>query len=125
MQWFPQILNSNAFAALSRDWGSNVIRLAMYVSEDGYAKAPAVIKQRVIDGIDLAISNDMYVIVDWHVLQPGDPNAGVYSGAMDFFTEISQLYPDNPHIIYELCNEPNSGSPGVTNDAAGWNKVRS
>lgn len=125
LQWFPQILNNNAFAALSRDWGSNVIRLAMYVSEDGYAKAPAVIKQRVIDGIDLAISNDMYVIVDWHVLQPGDPNAEVYSGAMDFFTEISQLYPDNPHIIYELCNEPNSGSPGVTNDAAGWSKVKS
>ncbi|MFZ5985651.1 MAG: carbohydrate-binding domain-containing protein [Bacillota bacterium] len=125
LQWFPEIINNNAFEALSKDWESNVIRLAMYVGESGYASNPAVIKQRVIDGIDLAIANDMYVIVDWHVHAPGDPNAEVYSGAKDFFDEISTLYPNNPNIIYELANEPNSNEPGVTNDAAGWAKVKS
>jgi len=125
LQWFPQIVNDNAFAALSNDWGCNVIRLAMYVGESGYASNPVAIKQRVIDGIDLAIKNNMYVIVDWHVHQPGDPNAEVYSGAMDFFRDISERYPNNPHIIYELCNEPSSNSPGVTNNAEGWDKVKS
>nr|BAA12826.2 beta-1,4-endoglucanase [Ruminiclostridium josui] len=125
LQWFPEIINNNAFAALSKDWGSNVIRLAMYVAEGGYSKDPEIIKKRVIDGIDLAIANDMYVIVDWHVLTPGDPNADVYKGAMDFFKEISQKYPNNPHIIYELANEPSPNDPGVTNDAAGWAKVKS
>lgn len=125
LQWFPQIINNNAFAALANDWESNVIRLAMYVGENGYAKDPEVIKKRVIDGIDLAIANDMYVIVDWHVHLPGDPNAEVYSGAMDFFDEISTLYPNNKHIIYELANEPNSNEPGVPNDASGWEAVKS
>lgn len=125
LQWFPEIINNNAFAALSNDWDSNVIRLAMYVAENGYAKDPEVIKQRVIDGIDLAIANDMYVIVDWHVLTPGDPNAEIYSGAMDFFDEISSLYPNNKHIIYELANEPNNTEPGVPNDASGWEAVKS
>lgn len=125
LQWFPEILNNNAFAALSNDWDCNVIRLAMYVAENGYAKDPELIKQRVIDGIDLAIANDMYVIVDWHVLSPGDPNAEVYSGAMDFFDEISDLYPNNKYIIYELANEPNSTNPGVPNDASGWEAVKS
>lgn len=125
LQWYPEILNDNAFSALSNDWGSNVIRLAMYVAENGYASNPEVIKQRVYDGINLAIANDMYVIVDWHVLTPGDPNAEVYSGAMEFFKEISDAYPNDPHIIYELANEPNSGSPGVTNDANGWAAVKS
>lgn len=125
LQWFPQIINNNAFAALANDWESNVIRLAMYVGEDGYAKNPEVIKQRVIDGINLAIANDMYVIVDWHVLTPGDPNAEIYSGALDFFDEISDLYPNNKHIIYELANEPNSVEPGVPNDASGWEAVKS
>jgi endoglucanase len=125
LQWYPDILNNNAFAALSDDWGSNVIRLAMYVAEGGYATNPEVTKNRVINGIDLAIANDMYVVVDWHVLTPGDPNADTYQGAMAFFKEISEKYPNDPHIIYELANEPNNGNPGVTNDAAGWEKVKS
>lgn len=125
LQWFPQILNNNAFEALSDDWGANVVRLAMYVGEEGYAINPDVIKQRVIDGINYAIANDMYVIVDWHVHMPGDPNADVYKGAMNFFDEISSLYPNNPNIIYEVANEPSSNAPGVTNDAAGWQAVKS
>ncbi|WP_228409494.1 carbohydrate-binding domain-containing protein [Radiobacillus deserti] len=125
LQWFPDILNKNAFSALANDWDANVVRLAMYVGEDGYASNPEVIKQRVIDGIELAIANDMYVIVDWHVHAPGDPTADVYSGAMDFFKEISSLYPNNPHIIYEVANEPNPNEPGVTNDAAGWQVIKS
>jgi Endoglucanase len=125
LQWFPGIINNNSFAALSKDWGSNVIRLAMYVAEGGYSKDPETIKKSVINGIDLAIANDMYAIVDWHVLTPGDPNADIYKGSMDFFKEISQKYPNDPHIIYELANEPSPNDPGVTNDAAGWAKVKS
>lgn len=124
LHWYPQIINNNAFATLANDWGSNVIRLAMYVGENGYATNPGV-KKRVIDGIDLAIKNDMYVMVDWHVLSPGDPNAEVYSGAMDFFKEISSLYPNNKHIIYELANEPNNTEPGVENSEEGWKAVKS
>lgn len=124
LQWYPGILNDNAFAALADDWGANVIRLAMYVGEDGYASKPDVIKKRVLEGIELAIANDLYVIVDWHVHQPGDPNAEVYAGALDFFAEISNLYPNDKHLIYELANEPSSNAPGVTNDAAGWLKVK-
>lgn len=123
LQWYPEIINDNAFSALANDWNCNVIRLAMYVGENGYATNPSV-KQKVIDGIKLAIKNDMYVIVDWHVLTPGDPTAPIYSGAMDFFKEISSMFPNDPHIIYELCNEPNPNSPGVTNDANGWKKVK-
>jgi endoglucanase len=130
VQWFPEIINNNAFAALSNDWDSNVIRLAMYVGESGYASNPDIIKQRVIDGINYAIANDLYVIVDWHVHSPGNPNADVYNGAMDFFAELSGLYPNHPNIIYELANEPSSNDGGVagggiSNDAAGWEAVKS
>ncbi|HEY4391339.1 MAG TPA: carbohydrate-binding domain-containing protein, partial [Paenibacillus sp.] len=108
---------------------ANVIRLAMYVGENGYG-TPAnkeKIKQSVIQGIEYAIANDLYVIVDWHVHAPGDPRADIYSGAMDFFRDISALYPNNEHIIYELANEPSSNNtdgPGITNDAAGWQAVK-
>ncbi|CAM3939772.1 carbohydrate-binding domain-containing protein [Cohnella lubricantis] len=124
LQWFPEILNENAFAALANDWDANLIRLAMYVGENGYAADPSL-KDKVIQGIELAIAHDLYVIVDWHVHQPGDPNADTYAGAMNFFREISEKYPNDPHILYELANEPNNAEPGVTNDAAGWAQVKS
>ncbi|WP_069188409.1 carbohydrate-binding domain-containing protein [Paenibacillus sp. GM2] len=129
LQWFPEIINENAYAALANDWGANVIRLAMYVGENGYG-TPAnqeKIRQRVLDGIDLAIANDLYVIVDWHVHAPGDPRADIYSGAMDFFRDISSLYPNNEHIIYELANEPspnNTDGPGIPNDESGWQAIK-
>lgn len=124
LQWFPEAVNDNAFKALANDWGANVVRLAMYVGETGYATNPAV-KDKLIQGIDLAIANDLYVIVDWHVHAPGDPNDSTYAGAMNFFKDISSRYPNDPHILYEVANEPNSNAPGVTNDAAGWTAVKS
>lgn len=124
LQWYPKILNNNAFAALSNDWDCNVIRLAMYVGENGYATDPTL-KDKVIEGIKLAKANDMYAIVDWHVLTPGDPTADVYKGAADFFKAIAQEFPNDIHVIYEICNEPNSGgAKGVSNDANGWKTVK-
>lgn len=123
LQWYPQILNDNAFRALSRDWGSNVIRLAMYVTENGYGVDPGV-REQVVQGIRLAMKHDMYVIVDWHVLSPGNPAASEYAGAMDFFRSLSREFPNNPYILYELCNEPNGNEPGVSNDEEGWETVK-
>lgn len=120
LQWYPEILNKNAFYALSYDWQCNVIRLAMYVSENGYA-TDKTIKDKVIKGIELAKDSNMYVIVDFHVLTPGDPNDAVYSGAKDFFKDISTRFPNDQNIIYELCNEPNTQ---VSNDKTGWQKVK-
>jgi len=129
LHWFGEIVNENAFAALSNDWECNVIRLAMYVGEYGYATDPSV-KDLVYKGIELAFENDMYVIVDWHVHAPGDPRAEVYSGAYDFFEELADYYKDHEkfhYIIWELANEPSSnssGGPGITNDEEGWQAVK-
>ena len=127
LQWYGEITNQNAFAALANDWGCNVIRLAMYIGEGGYTADPSV-RERVYQGIDLAFEHDLYVIVDWHVLSPGDPNAAVYAGAYAFFDDLSVRYQDHPRyhqIIWELCNEPNpSGDEANANDASGWQAIR-
>ena len=129
LHWFGEIVNENAFAALSNDWECNVIRLAMYVGEYGYATNPSV-KDLVYNGIELAFENDMYVIVDWHVHAPGDPRAEVYSGAYEFFEELANYYKDHEkfhYIIWELANEPSSNSSGglgITNDEEGWQAVK-
>jgi endoglucanase len=106
LQWYGGIVNRPAFTALVKDWGSDVIRLALYVGENGYATNPGL-KDLVTEGVELAIDLGIYVIIDWHVLTPGNPNDPVYSGAEAFFDEMSRRYGHYPNVIYEIMNEPN------------------
>ena len=39
-------------------------------------------------GIDAAVAADMYVLVDWHMLEKGDPNQQLEE-ANDFFSRIT------------------------------------
>lgn len=106
LQWYGGVVNPHAFDALVYDWQSNVLRLALYVGEGGYSEHPEL-KDLVRQGIELAIQRGVYIIVDWHVLTPGNPNDPIYAGAEDFFDEISRDYGAYPHVIYEIMNEPN------------------
>jgi endoglucanase len=106
LQWHGDVVNAKAFAALAKDWKADVVRLALYVGEGGYAAHPEL-KQLVWKGVDLAIANGIYAIVDWHVLAPGNPNDSLYGGAQAFFDEVSRKYGKVPNILYEIMNEPN------------------
>lgn len=108
LTWYPRYVNGNLFSQIATDWNCNMIRLAMYASiydsserEESYR----LMKQ----GIDLAVQNDMYVLVDWHMLEKGDPNEEI-EPAMDFFSRISAEYKDCPNLIFEICNEPNGSA---------------
>jgi endoglucanase len=106
LQWFGAIVDEASFTALERDWNCDVIRLALYVGEGGYATHPELMRL-VTKGVDLAVKLGMYVIVDWHVLNPGNPNDPVYSGGADFFEAMAKAYGSMPNILYEIMNEPN------------------
>ena len=109
--WFPQYVNEDTFAELE-SWGVNAVRLAMYTAEGGYCEGGDADKdklKKLIDtGVQAATKLGMYVIIDWHVLNDHDP--WTYADeAEKFFAEMSEKYKDYDNVIYEICNEPNSG----------------
>lgn len=106
LQWFPQFAAENAIKATA-DYGANLFRCAMYTAEGGYLSNRAV-KETLINAVDAAIRQDMYVIIDWHILSDGDPLQNA-DAAAEFFSEMSARYADNPAVLYEICNEPNGG----------------
>lgn len=117
--WFPQYVNEDTFAELE-DWGANAVRLAMYTAEGGYCEGGDANKDKLknlIDtGVQAATNLGMYVIMDWHVLNDHDP--WTYADeAEKFFAEMSEKYKDYGNVIYEICNEPNSGPD--------WSSVKS
>ena len=111
--WFPDFVNENAFRTLRDDWNTNVVRMAMYVDEWGngqcYMQNKEGSTQLLEKGVDICIKLGMYVIIDWHVLNPGDPSQYT-DEAIKFFDKISKKYADYPNIIYEIVNEPNGNA---------------
>ncbi|AGZ42864.1 cellulase family glycosylhydrolase [Actinoplanes friuliensis] len=106
LQWYPQCVNDASLDALAGDWGADHVRLSMYVQEGGYETNPRLFTDRMHTLIEQVSARGMYVIVDWHQLTPGDPNANL-AMAKTFFTEIAQRHGSKPNILYDVANEPN------------------
>jgi endoglucanase len=85
------------------NWQATLVRAVLGVEgSGGYLESPQANKQRVFEVINAAIAEDMYVLVDWH-----DHHAEQHTAeAASFFAEVAQKYGKNPHVLYEIYNEP-------------------
>lgn len=106
LQWYRSCVNNASLDALANDWKADVIRLSTYVQEGGYETDPAFYTNLVHDLIEKASARGIYAIVDWHMLDPGDPHYNL-DRAKTFFTEIAQRHGNKPNLLYEVANEPN------------------
>src|SRR5688572_13547528 len=99
--WWPRFYNAGTVKWLATDWKCNVIRAAMGVEPDeGYQKKPEWSTETIKKVVDAAIKENIYVIIDWH-------SHGIQlEEAKKFFTEMAKTYGKNPHVIYEIFNEP-------------------
>ncbi len=109
LHWFPSCFTQSSVQALATDWGSDVFRAAMYVDEGGYVNDPAGLRAKINQIVDWTAAAGVYCVIDWHILNPGDPNLHL-AEAKDFFRTMAQTHAGKKHVIYELCNEPNGVS---------------
>ncbi|WP_298542082.1 cellulase family glycosylhydrolase [uncultured Aquimarina sp.] len=118
IQWYGwgNCLTENSLDALAYDWEADILRISLYVQEGGYETDPVGFTNQVSRLINEATERGMYALVDWHQLNPGDPNTNL-ENAKRFFTDIANQHKDKNNIIYDVCNEPNGS--GVT-----WNRIK-
>jgi endoglucanase len=109
LQWFADCYHGASLAALADDWRADLLRIAMYVQEGGYETDPASFTGRVNKLVDQAESRGLYAIVDFHTLNPGDPNHNLQR-AKTFFRAVSARNAAKKNVIYEIANEPNGVS---------------
>ena len=115
IQWYAHCVTEPALDVLAGDWRADLLRVSMYVQEDGYETDPAGFTELVDALIGQATARGLYVIVDWHILDPGDPWENL-DLARAFFAEIAGRHRDAENILYEIANEPS----GVS-----WSDIRS
>ena len=103
--WWPRFYNKKVMKTLKRDWYCTVVRAAMGVQPEedpkaGYIQNPTWAISCLTPIIETAIKQNVYVIIDWH-------SHHMYTQeAKQFFGEMAQKYGNNPHVIYEIFNEP-------------------
>ena len=99
--WWPRFYNADAVHELATKWNCTVIRAAMGIEPDsGYLKNPKRSLELITNVIEACIKENVYVIIDWH-----DHNIH-QEEAVEFFSSIAKKYGANPHVIYEIYNEP-------------------
>jgi endoglucanase len=119
LQWYSQCVNRKSLDALATAWKADVIRISMYIQEGGYVTDPRGFTDRVHAIIEQATARGLYAIVDWHMLNPGDPHYN-FARANVFFDEMARRHKDKINVIYEVANEPNNDPAGYP---ATWTKV--
>lgn len=118
--WYPQYVNADFFQQMRDEWNVEIVRLAMYTAEyNGYCTGDEnnkqTLKNVISEGVNHATNLGMYVIIDWHILSDSNPLQNKEE-AKKFFAEMAERYQGYDNVIYEICNEPNSG--------AGWNDIK-
>jgi endoglucanase len=101
-QW-STFYTAKSVDVLVDDWKATVVRAALGVeNDDGYLTAPADNVAKVRAVVDRAIARDIYVVIDWHDHHAQDHVAQ----ATTFFEEMAKAYGKQPHVIFEIYNEP-------------------
>jgi endoglucanase len=109
LQYAANCYNDASLDALADDWHADLLRIAMYVQEGGYATHPAGFTDKVDSLVDKAQARGMYAIVDFHILNPGDPTDNL-ARAKTFFAAVSKRNAGKKNVLYEIANEPNGVS---------------
>ncbi|KZN60347.1 cellulase family glycosylhydrolase [Pseudoalteromonas luteoviolacea] len=108
LQWYGlgKCMTDVSLDVLAYDWQADIVRLSLYVQEGGYENDPAGFTAQMNTLIDKASQRGLYVLVDWHQLNPGDPNFNL-DLAKQFFTDIVTSNKHRKNVIYDIANEPN------------------
>ena len=109
IQWneMHPYVNKDSFQSLRDEWGVNMVRIASYVTQDGYTTSTdkaASMDATIQKGVAAATDLGMYVIIDWHI-HAENPHT-TKSQAEAFFTKYATMYKDYDNVIFEICNEP-------------------
>lgn len=120
LQWANQYVNKRTIEELVNEFGINVLRVAVYTDEGGYAyggdSAREMMENKVREAAQITYELGIYLIVDWHMVgaeHEEDKNPLTHLElSKSFFSKMSKEFSEKgyEHILYEIMNEPNGAT---------------
>ncbi len=118
LQWAGYVVNERTISEIVNEFGINVLRVAVYTDEGGYAYGGSSVQQVLEDYVREAVrithKLGIYLIIDWHMVgaeHVEDKNPLSHLDlAKSFFSKMSKEFKDYDHILYEIMNEPNGST---------------
>lgn len=110
LNYMPEYVDPGVFSFVKNQMHGQAIRLALYTQESGgYCSGgnQAQLEELIDRGVKLAKTSGVYAIIDWHILSDGNPLTHL-DEAKTFFSKMAARYKNEKHVLYEICNEPNS-----------------
>ncbi len=101
-QWQGGFYNASVVNWLKKDWKAGIVRAVLGVENGGYLTDPEIEQAKICTLVDAAIAADLYVIIDWHDHRASEHTAP----AVTFFQAMARRYGRDPHVVYEIFNEP-------------------
>ncbi len=129
LQWFGDFYKGGiAVQSAAKDWNAQVIRLSVYIYEQGYLDNPNLqpedFDKMIFSIADSCVENGVYCIIDWHIHHPGFPAYYLKDGKQ-FFDKMAKRYAGVPNILYEIANEPNkSGYKEIEGHEVTWQEIK-
>lgn len=129
LQWFGDFYqNGVAIKCAAEDWNAQIIRVTVYVYEEGYLENPKLtpvdFDKMIFSIVDRCIESGVYCIIDWHIHHPGFPSYYL-KDAKVFFDKMAQRYAGVPNVLYEIANEPNrTGYKDVEGHEVPWAEIK-
>ncbi len=122
--WFTECYNESSIDALVDDWGINVLRIASYAENQVLDSLDWEWRKEFIDTlVNLCEKKGIYCIIDWHILRQGTGDPWfLIDEAKEFFEYMSKKYAGKAHVMYEICNEPNTQDNAVYSS---WARIKS
>jgi len=108
LQWYGwgDCITDESLDAIKNDWGADIVRVSMYIQEDGYETNPQFYTDMVDTIVENLYQRGLYALIDFHMLDPGDPNYNL-ERAKTFFSHVSATHGAKGNVLYEIANEPN------------------
>lgn len=99
--WHEENLKASAARFMREKMGASVLRIPVPARD--YANKSTTYDAQVSTMVGWARDNGMYAIIDWHM----EDNPQKYHDlAMEFWKRTAKSYANDPHVFYEICNEP-------------------
>lgn len=107
-------------ADAAREWQADVIRLPVQPREWKRLGAEAYLRDFLDPAVKQCKDSGVYCIVDWHEIRNWQDEA--QNAELErFWDMVAPRYADEPHILYEVFNEPTSPA---TRNRDNWLKWR-